>query len=303
MRRAAAGDSKAMACEPSWSRSSRLEDGIASFDGGGAACDSALVRFAPLTRPCVAITAPFVVPLAPCAGAGASCDSAFVRFTPPTRPCVAIIAPFVVPVGPCAGAAASPDSDTVSRVRACASCEHCTISCDGRTLRVVSRAASIARLTLSRERVAVSRVRLDAWRAGGRASPARALDCLAPPAMRRATGTPPLKSSSAAIGRTRAPIGADSPGSDSLSGCFGQEETSVQGTARSAVPLSLDLATTRPRGNDYSTTTSATSPPNSLAIARVPTGAFHAPPSIRMAKRCSPGEMGSSARQPPSPHR
>ena len=33
-----------------------------------------------------------------------------------------------------------------------------------------------------------------------------------------------------------------------------------------------------------------------------PDGACHAPPSIRMASRCRPGEMGSSARQPSSPH-
>jgi hypothetical protein len=141
-------------------------------------------------------------------GAGAAFDSAFIRFMPPTRPFVTITAPFVVRLASFAGAAVSPASATVSRARARPSRDLCTISRDGCTLRVVSRAASVARHTLPRVRAAVPRVRRDAWSAAGRACPARALDSLAPLAMRRAAGTRSFKSTSAPIDRVLASLDA-----------------------------------------------------------------------------------------------
>jgi hypothetical protein len=142
------------------------------------------------------------------AGVGAAFDSAFIRFMPPTRPFVAITAPFVVRLASFARAAVSPASATVSRARPRLSRELCTISRDGRSLRVVSRAASVARHTLPRVRAAVPRVRRDVWSAAGRACPARALDHLAPLAMRRATGTRSFKLTSAPIDRVLASLDA-----------------------------------------------------------------------------------------------
>jgi hypothetical protein len=123
----------------------------ASPDSDTVSLNSAFIRFMSPMQPFVAIAAPFVVRLASFAVATASpdsdtvsFDSAFIRFMLPMQPFVAITAPFVVPLASFAVATASPDSAPTSCARGRPSREARTISLDGRTRPVASRALPFA---------------------------------------------------------------------------------------------------------------------------------------------------------------